>query len=294
VQRGPLCVVAMIVLFTLPGCAAPFVDPSEEVTEPSCEDDPSISGCFEEVITAGDCLPTQVFTGDFCRTMLKPEALDYGEDSVTLSVGDRMQDLTPSFLGDAPSLWIVNPPLPEGISIDPQSGVISGSATSETIARTHTIISSNPAGSSSHRIQFSILPLAVQSIDYPSDTMHCTLGEECRLTPPSIAGGSPVDWSVDPPLASGLQLGDNGSIYGFPASVGDSNHTVSATNPGGGAFAEIRVITLPPPPPITGLRGGNVHPHLRPTHLPVPDIGRGRGDFMGCHPNAARRIGAGR
>ena len=247
-QRGPLFVVAMIVVFTLPGCAAPFVGPSEGVTEPSCEDDPSISGCFEEVITVGDCLPTQVFTGDFCRTMLKPEALDYGEDSVTLSVGDRMQDLTPSFLGDAPSLWIVNPPLPEGISIDPQSGVISGSATAETIARTHTIISSNPAGSSSHRIQFSILPLAVQSIDYLSDTMHCTLGEECRLTPPSIAGGSPVDWSVDPPLASGLQLGDNGSIYGFPASVGDSNHTVSATNPGGGAFAEIRVITLPPPP----------------------------------------------
>ena len=116
----------MTLILLLPGCAGFGDGTGDEEPSLTCEEDPSMPGCFEEVVTADDCGPTQMFTGEYCRMMYRPERLDFGEDSITLVIGIEMQSLTPSFLGDAPREWMVNPGLPPGISIDPQSGVISG------------------------------------------------------------------------------------------------------------------------------------------------------------------------
>ena len=87
-------------------------------------DGTDLGGCFEPVVTEDDCTPTQVFTGESCRIMLRPEKLDFGTSEATLQIGTEMQQLTPSFLGDAPREWAVNPQLPDGIEIDLESGVI--------------------------------------------------------------------------------------------------------------------------------------------------------------------------
>ena len=246
--KAPHLAVLLSLIMAIPGCTS-FSDPSPtEPTISSCEEMPTAPGCFEEVVTVDDCKPDQVFNGNFCRSMLRPELLSFGESEVTLVVGSEMQALTPSFLGDAPSTWSVNPQLPDGISLDPESGVISGKPTAKSPSKTYTIIASNFAGVASESIDFQVLPIAVQSIWYSSGVLHCTLGEFCNQTPPFVEGGLPNTWSSEPPLPLGLSFSENGSIFGTPVSIGDSNHTITAKNEGGSATVAIRVMTIRPPP----------------------------------------------
>jgi len=245
VRKGAYSAIVMTLLLLLPGCTGMLGSDPETVPEVvTCEGDPSQPGCFEVVITEDDCSSTEVFTGEHCRLMTRPEMLDFGESSITLIVGSQMQTLTPSFHGDAPESWIVNPTLPAGISLDPESGIIFGTPTAESQGLTHTIVATNAAGSASDTIQITVLPVAPLSIAYPAEAIHCTVGQECPLQAPEVMGGTPVDWVVEPPLQEGLALGDSGSITGAPTSIGDSNHTITASNAGGSASDTLRIITL--------------------------------------------------
>jgi hypothetical protein len=180
--------------------------------------------------------------------MLRPEMLDFGESEVILEIGAEMQQLTPGFVGDAPSSWAINPKLPDGISIDSDSGVISGTPTNEVPSKSYTIIASNAAGTSSFRIEITVLPPPVISIELQLNTLYCTKGETCFLEIPTFSGGSPQYWDSSPPLPQGMALGSDGSVSGTPARVGDSNHTITASNSAGGASSPLRIITVHSPP----------------------------------------------
>ena len=129
VHRQHILAVTISLLLILPGCASSSDSADSENSELECENDPTIEGCFEQTVTEDDCTHKQVFTGELCRTMLRPEMLDFGESVATFEVDSEIQQLTPSFVGDAPSSWAVNPQFPDGISINPDSGVISGTPT---------------------------------------------------------------------------------------------------------------------------------------------------------------------
>ena len=248
VRKSPLLAVTVALMMVIPGCTSLLGDSTNGETENTCEDDPSTEGCFELVITEDDCNSSQVFTGDYCRTMIRPSLLDFGENSVTLSVGTEMQALTPSFLGDAPSTWVVNPPLPDGISMDAESGVISGTPTFAASSIAYTILASNEAGPTTDRISIEVLPIPPVSIDYQSALIHCTVGHDCTIEAPLFSGGNPTEWSVEPNLPSGMSLDGNGSIRGTPSSVGESNHSITAYNSGGEASTSLRIVILNLPP----------------------------------------------
>ena len=156
--------VTISLLLILPGCASSTESEVEMPVEPDCASDPNADGCFENVITEEDCSSKQVFTGYLCRTMMRPEMLDFGESEVTLEIGVEIQQMTPSFLGDAPSSWAVNPPLPDGIVLDSDSGVISGTPTQESSRKSYTIIASNAMGVSSFRLQIIVRTPEINSI----------------------------------------------------------------------------------------------------------------------------------
>ena len=248
VHRQHVLAVTISLLLLLPGCASSSESDIVAPAEPDCENNPTADGCFVQTVTEDDCIPKQVFTGESCRTMLRPEALDFGESEVILEIGAEIQQLTPSFLGDAPSSWAVNPPFPDGIAIDPDSGVISGTPTYESPPKSYTIIASNAMGISSSRIEITVLPPPVLSIELQSSTLYCTLGETCFLETPLFTGGSPGHWGSDPSLPPGMAMGSDGSVSGTPTNVGDSNHTITASNSAGGASAPLRIITIHTPP----------------------------------------------
>jgi len=102
--------------------------------------------------------------------------LSYGISSISLNVGEEMQALTPSFVGDGPDTWVINPPFPQGISFDRESGVISGSPSEATIEIRHTIVASNAVGSTSTWIDLEVTIEGPKSITYAESILDCELG----------------------------------------------------------------------------------------------------------------------
>ena len=190
-HRQHILSVTISLLLLLPGCASSTESEVEILAEPDCAIEPTADGCFENAITEEDCSPQQVFTGEICRTMMRPEMLDFGESEATLEIGVEIQQMTPSFLGDAPSSWAVNPPLPDGIALDPDSGVISGTPVKKSSPKSYTIIASNAMGASSFRLQITVLPPEITSIELQAKELYCTRGEACHLETPSFTGGTP-------------------------------------------------------------------------------------------------------
>ena len=247
-NRQHVLAVTISLLLLLPGCASSSEREVESIAELDCASDPNSDGCFENLVTADDCSQIQVFTGESCRTMMRPEMLDFGESAIILETGKEIQKLTPSFLGDAPSSWAVNPSFPDGLSIDPDSGVISGTPGYESPPKSFTIIASNAMGMSSFRLEITVLPPEIISIQLQSDTLFCTMGQTCHMEAPSFLGGTPENWDSHPSLPLGMTLGSNGTVSGQPSLIGDSNHTITASNSAGETSSKLRIITIHPSP----------------------------------------------
>ena len=248
--------ILLTVLMCSSGCMGLF-EPSEELPDIlDCSEQPNHPDCIVDPVTEEDCRQDEVFTGVECRWMERPEQLSYGLSSISLNVGEEMQALTPSFVGDGPDTWVINPPFPQGISFDRESGVISGSPSEATIEIRHTIVASNAVGSTSTWIDLEVTIEGPKSITYAESILDCELGHQCQLAPPSISGGEPDYWSVDPRLPDGISLLADGSIDGSPTQLGDSNHTITISNEGGSVETAIRIIVLHEAPMGLGY-GGN-------------------------------------
>ena len=133
------CAILLTFLMLSSGCMGLFDQQDELPDIVDCLEQPNHSDCVDDSITVDDCRIDEIFTGDSCRQMMKPSDLTYGEESITLQVANEMQALTPSFLGDGPDTWLINPNLPNGLVIDRETGVIFGVPTAPSQNSKYTI-----------------------------------------------------------------------------------------------------------------------------------------------------------
>ena len=134
---------------------------------------------------------------------------------VRLKVGETLRVAPGLTVGGAPRFEIT-PLLPTGLTLDPTSGVISGTATIASSTRDFVIqtVDATDGVATSTSMTLTIEP-AQSSVNYLPAVL-ARVGEELRLTPGVIAR-PPATFTVSPSLPDGLELNRaTGVIQGAP------------------------------------------------------------------------------
>jgi autotransporter-associated beta strand protein len=179
-----------------------------------------------------------------------PANLSYTPANVTGFVGSPLPNLSPHVSG-AVTLHAVTPPLPAGLSLDPATGVISGTPTAESPPTAYTITASNPGGSTA-----TVVTLQVTATDpviaYSPGPVTAYLGVPLGPLVPSVSGAI-TRFEVAPPLPDGVFLDPaTGAIGGTPAAVTPGAlYTITAANDAGqSGTAGLELSVILPPPPV--------------------------------------------
>jgi hypothetical protein len=158
--------------------------------------------------------------------------------------------------GDEPYTWsLVDPethPLPDGLSLDPDLGTISGTPTTEETATfTVQVASSTDGQTATAELSITVyealsvttasLSGGVNGTEYPGETLTATGGDGSYAW--SLASGSD-------PLPTGLTLGTDGTITGTPTATATFTFTVQVdSGDGQTATAELSIEVTDPPNP---------------------------------------------
>ena len=167
------------------------------------------------------------------------------------TVGTAIPNLTPVNTGGAVpgsgnQIYSVSPSLPQGLSINASTGIISGTPTQVSAATNYTVTAVNEGGSSSAVVNIRV-KVQAPNISYVSPQLY-TIGVPISNLVPVNTGGevpgtSTYIYSVSPSLPSGLSINaSTGVISGTPTQISAaSNYSVTAANESGSSSAMINI-----------------------------------------------------
>lgn len=138
--------------------------------------------------------------------------------------------------------WTVSPPLPSGLSIDQNTGAISGTALSIQPETSYLITAANAGGSIETTITIEVgTPDPIENLSYPVTEVTYELNVAIEPLVPTV-DGNVNDWFISPNLPAGLSIDEGtGVIAGTPtASSPATAYTVLARN----CFGQIDQFTL--------------------------------------------------
>src|SRR5690606_26901306 len=170
-----------------------------------------------------------------------PSGLAYNSPNTSI-VGSAIAALNPTVSGSV-SNYSVSPALPDGLSIDPVSGIISGTPTTVTPTASYTVTATNSGGSVSFDVVITVNDAAPSALAYNSPNTF-TVGSAIASLPPCVSG-SVSNYSVSPALPDGLSIDAvSGIISGTPTTItATASYTVTAANSGGSVSFDV-VITV--------------------------------------------------
>ena len=149
-------------------------------------------------------------------------------------------------IGHLPMTWSSDPPLPEGLEVN-ETGAIEGTPTSLT-SGSYAITASNGGGSDTFDLEISIIPPPPGAFGYENTPAEFRVGEDVLLTPTPDPGTGYV-WAIQPALPVGLQINDQGAIFGKPIEEsGWQYYEVVASNAQGVASTTLQIRVLQNPP----------------------------------------------
>jgi len=168
-----------------------------------------------------------------------PAGLAYSQNPATYREGVAITPNTPSSTGGTITSYSVTPDLPVGLSLDPTTGIVSGTPTAATPTAVYTITGANAAGRTSAGLVVTVLgPTPPTIVSFTA-------------TPPAINAGqsSVLSWDV---VGATLLSIDNGvgTVVGTSTTVtptATTTYRLSATNAGGTVTADVTVELLGPP-----------------------------------------------
>ena len=208
-----------------------------------------------------------------------PIDLAYGPNTFLFDRGVPIPNLTPtSFGGEIVEYRMKNgQELPSGLSLDSETGLISGVPGVRIVQDFYTIVGINTGGVVEVTVEISINDSPPENLSYGGKPLFITLYEDLGAQGifPSNDGGSIDVYNITPELPNGLFLDlETGAIKGAalpprPPDIGDPNepgddfpgddplpyedfksYTISGFNSGGATTVEIQIRVVPPKPII--------------------------------------------
>lgn len=166
-----------------------------------------------------------------------PISLDYTTPTAIYAISYSISPNTPIVTGgEVDAYSISSGTLPTGLSLDPITGIITGTPTSVTGTPVSvTILGTNPSGSVSRILSIDVQAIPPKpEIGYTPSVAGYLIGQTVSLTPVST-GGPITSWAISPALTSGLTFNTTtGEITGtVTGTFGPTTFTVTATGPGG-------------------------------------------------------------
>ena len=151
-----------------------------------------------------------------------PDHLGYASSPVVLAVGVPMAPGAPASDGGPVEVYAVEPALPAGLSLDPASGVISGTPVALAPETAYTVTASNAAGAATFSLRLAVLVAGEVWLSPASLTVTTRTSV---LFDATVAGGGAIAWSASAGTidASGL----------FPAPRSPGAVVVTAADAGG-------------------------------------------------------------
>uniref|UniRef100_UPI0035AEB830 putative Ig domain-containing protein n=1 Tax=Flavobacterium sp. TaxID=239 RepID=UPI0035AEB830 len=212
-----------------------------------------ISGTPTEIQDATDYEVTVTNSGGSTSFVLSIEIIDLAPTMLTYStpnvftVNQTITDLTPTVSGENLTYSIV-PSLPNGLSFDTSTGIISGTPTEIQDATDYEVTATNSGGSTSFVLSIEIIDVAPNGLSYSTPNVF-TVNQTITDLTPTVTGEN-LTYSIVPSLPSGLSLDTStGIIFGTPTEIQDAtDYEVTATNSGGSTsfVLSIEIIDVAP------------------------------------------------
>ena len=190
---------------------------------------PSQSVASREVtIKAQNDLGSKTVTLTF-KVLVPISSFSYPESTYSIE-RDEPFSASPSITGDSVTYSLVSGTLPNGLTLNTNSGVISGTPSRTILNREVTIKAQNSLGSKSVSLTFNTL-IPVTYFSYPESTYSIEKDESFSETPSVI--GDPVTYTlISGSLPAGLEMNPtSGIIWGAPSEpVSNRQVTIKAEN----------------------------------------------------------------
>jgi Bacterial Ig-like domain (group 3)/Fibronectin type III domain/Putative Ig domain len=187
------------------------------------------------VVTAGNNSGTASTSITFgvLAALAAPDGLTYLCSTCTFTVGQAINPLNPNSTGGKIGAYSVSPALPAGLTLDPLTGIISGTPTNALTPTTFTITGGNSAGSTSTALSITIGSLITHGSVTLSPTTLPTPSRSSAYSQTITASGgtSPYHYAITAgSLPPGLSLGTNGVLSGAAGADGTYTFTVTASD----------------------------------------------------------------
>ena len=183
-----------------------------------------------------------------------PSSLTYNTQNVFIK-NTSVVNLVPTSTGGAVASYSISPALPEGLSLNTATGVISGMPTIISSPTTYVVTASNSVGATSFEMVITVNDIAPSSLSYNNVQQVFFKNDPIVNLIPTISGGAVSSYSISPALPTGLSINAaTGVISGTPTvTAAATTYTVTATNSGGSISFDF-VVTINDPQPISRIK----------------------------------------